>query len=284
MSKKLELKETAQRIFSENGYHLTSIQQLAKETGMSKGAFYNHFDSKEQLFTELIKDHHAAIFTYHNDSSDHTSHKQLLQKQIETELGLAHKNRSFLLTVFKEFPSKKGNDMTELMEKFRTDLLRMHKQLLEAAYGDAIDLLACDLTVILEGMMKEYMGLIIFYDLKISTVDVSKFIISSLDALVAARQHLQPILKESSLFNTEKLHEPLDHEVLEKLFSELVIAVNSLNIPDDQIKKYQDAVRKLQELEKTDEADPYLVEALLHYLKQEQELRSIIDQLEKMIF
>jgi AcrR family transcriptional regulator len=41
--------------FSSKGYHETTMDDVAKEIGISKGALYLYFDSKEQLFTEICK-------------------------------------------------------------------------------------------------------------------------------------------------------------------------------------------------------------------------------------
>lgn len=42
------------RLMSFNGYESTSISQIAKEAGISKGLMYNYFSSKEELLKALI--------------------------------------------------------------------------------------------------------------------------------------------------------------------------------------------------------------------------------------
>ena len=48
------IKEAALELFAHNGYHSTSISQIAKAAGVSKGLMYNYFDSKEALLHEII--------------------------------------------------------------------------------------------------------------------------------------------------------------------------------------------------------------------------------------
>ena len=43
------------RLFVAHGYHGTSIAAIAKATGVTKGAIYTHFSSKEDLLLTLIK-------------------------------------------------------------------------------------------------------------------------------------------------------------------------------------------------------------------------------------
>jgi len=48
-----ELLDVAQRLFARNGYDGTSVNQIIGELGVSKGAFYHYFESKEDLVEAL---------------------------------------------------------------------------------------------------------------------------------------------------------------------------------------------------------------------------------------
>ncbi len=52
---------TGLRLFSEKGYHATSIRQITKAAGISKGLLYNYFDSKEDLLRHIIFDFAEGI-------------------------------------------------------------------------------------------------------------------------------------------------------------------------------------------------------------------------------
>lgn len=43
----------ARRLFSERGYESTTIADIVAATGMSKGAFYHHFKSKEEVYDRI---------------------------------------------------------------------------------------------------------------------------------------------------------------------------------------------------------------------------------------
>jgi AcrR family transcriptional regulator len=49
-------------LFVRNGYHGTSIGDIMSKVGMTKGAFYSHFDSKGDLFLRLIEEYRARFF------------------------------------------------------------------------------------------------------------------------------------------------------------------------------------------------------------------------------
>jgi len=51
-----QLMDFATRRFAEQGYHPTSVSEIVSGLGVGKGVFYWYFDSKEQLFLEILKD------------------------------------------------------------------------------------------------------------------------------------------------------------------------------------------------------------------------------------
>ncbi|MDT7828942.1 TetR/AcrR family transcriptional regulator [Pricia sp. S334] len=62
MEKSLKRMATMQRmqatgleLFYKNGYYNTSIDDILKELSLSKGAFYYHFDSKEDFFVQIVE-------------------------------------------------------------------------------------------------------------------------------------------------------------------------------------------------------------------------------------
>ena len=68
-------------IFNKNGYAATSISDITKATGLTKGAIYGNFESKEQLaiaaFKFMVKSLMKAIVK-HMDKSDSPIEKLLL--------------------------------------------------------------------------------------------------------------------------------------------------------------------------------------------------------------
>ncbi|PRX25128.1 TetR family transcriptional regulator [Orenia metallireducens] len=54
ISKKDSIINAALKLFSNNGYHKTTVSQIAKEAKVAKGTVYWYFDSKKQLFQAII--------------------------------------------------------------------------------------------------------------------------------------------------------------------------------------------------------------------------------------
>lgn len=49
-----KIMESAIRLFSARGYNKASVDEICAEAGISKGAFYHHFKSKQALFLALL--------------------------------------------------------------------------------------------------------------------------------------------------------------------------------------------------------------------------------------
>ncbi len=55
-ARKREFLEVALRLFSEEGYDGTTIQDIIDAVGVSKGTFYHYFDGKQDVVEELARD------------------------------------------------------------------------------------------------------------------------------------------------------------------------------------------------------------------------------------
>ncbi|OGO01619.1 MAG: hypothetical protein A2Y72_01605, partial [Chloroflexi bacterium RBG_13_53_26] len=54
--------QTAERLFGEKGYHGLSIDEIARESGVSKGLIFYHFTSKKALVERILEDALAELF------------------------------------------------------------------------------------------------------------------------------------------------------------------------------------------------------------------------------
>lgn len=50
----MQLLEVALAVFGEHGYHETSMNEIAAAAGVTKPVLYQHFDSKQELYLELL--------------------------------------------------------------------------------------------------------------------------------------------------------------------------------------------------------------------------------------
>ena len=52
-----QLYDASARLFASQGYHATSLRELAEALGLNKSSLYHYFDSKQQLLYQLLDDY-----------------------------------------------------------------------------------------------------------------------------------------------------------------------------------------------------------------------------------
>lgn len=55
---RLAIEDAAMELFLEQGYHATSMRQIAERANLALGGIYNHFAGKEEIFEAIIVDKH----------------------------------------------------------------------------------------------------------------------------------------------------------------------------------------------------------------------------------
>lgn len=111
--------KVAFNLFLLKSYKEVTMAELVEKTGMSKGAFYHYFKSKEQLFLEAVKNRMSSItpdFSIFDKNSLYEFYHQyaVYQKRILNSLqlygddldrGLTVDYYSFVFDALKVFPS-----------------------------------------------------------------------------------------------------------------------------------------------------------------------------------
>jgi AcrR family transcriptional regulator len=117
---KLRIIEAGARVFTERGYYKTKMDDIADVLGVSKGAIYQYFKSKEQLFFDVIefilefrKDEMMSIIQSDNPMRIATG------EFFEMKISRSLQTRSFGLDLFFEAARNETlrARMTEIYEK-----------------------------------------------------------------------------------------------------------------------------------------------------------------------
>lgn len=116
--RRTEILRTAMKLFTQRGYAAISLGQIANEVGVTKSALYNHFRSKESLFTEVLCSLLDLIATGVNAASEREIPFRVTLRLI-TERALLH--------------TPVTADMDEMMRDVRAHLSpEQQEQVLEA--------------------------------------------------------------------------------------------------------------------------------------------------------
>ena len=89
-----KIQQAALEEFSQKGFLGASLRQIVKNAGVTTGAFYGYFSSKEALFASIVEPHAAALMGKFMEAQ--TTFAELPEKEqpehmgIESSLSLIH--------------------------------------------------------------------------------------------------------------------------------------------------------------------------------------------------
>jgi AcrR family transcriptional regulator len=167
MIKKQLIMEKALELFAQQGFEATTIQQITDYCGISKGAFYLSFKSKDELIVALV-DHFMNQFT---SDIDHivntTSDKDLLFEFYYSIFHSFQKHSDFAKVLIKEQTSFNQEFLMKKMHYYDRLIEKMILSMIERLYGEAIDQTKYDLIYCIKGFMTTYSHLFLFYNVPI---------------------------------------------------------------------------------------------------------------------
>ena len=96
--RRLAIIQAALELFALRGYQRTSISEIAKTAGISKGLMYNYFENKEDLLKSVViynfKEASDALYALFTDKINTLSHQELLAFIIEAFFQMMQENKA----------------------------------------------------------------------------------------------------------------------------------------------------------------------------------------------
>ena len=80
------IQQAAMEEFSEKGFLGASLRQIVKQAGVTTGAFYGYFSSKEALFASIVEPHAAALMGRFMEAQ--TAFAEMPEKEQPEHMGL----------------------------------------------------------------------------------------------------------------------------------------------------------------------------------------------------
>jgi len=105
----------AHELFTKQGYHGTSMRQIAQKVDLALGGLYNHFPGKEQVFRAVFEAYHPvlevlpALTTARGDTVE-----EFLQDAVDRIIDALEKRPQFINLLFIEVVEFKSAHMGEL--------------------------------------------------------------------------------------------------------------------------------------------------------------------------
>lgn len=93
-----EILKAAEELFGKEGYESTTVNDIVRKCGMTKGAFYYYFKTKDEVLDRLFTDHYNAIYETATPVIKNTdlSWEEKLKEIISLSRGIGLSKKSFV--------------------------------------------------------------------------------------------------------------------------------------------------------------------------------------------
>lgn len=220
MLKKQLIMEKALELFSEQGFEATSVQQITERCGISKGAFYLSFKTKDELIISMVE-HYLQQFIADVDQVVRSSlSKDIILVEFYKSIFQAFKNNAASARVF--FNEKVLLSKKELFQKimaYDADMSKSIIYMLEQLYQDELHETKYDVMYCIKGFMKSYSELFIFSDIPLDLDQLAKSLAEKTE-IIARHTTIPFITEELVQLTPEPYHEKVSQESLLELIEQ----------------------------------------------------------------
>ena len=118
--------QAAHDLFIQQGYHGTSMRQIATQAGIALGGLYNHFESKEQVFKAVFIEYHPyrEILPLIADAQEKNI-EQFLRTSIHRMIATMQQRPDFMNLMFIEIVEFKSAHIQELFDLINPQAMQL---------------------------------------------------------------------------------------------------------------------------------------------------------------
>ncbi|MDE3840116.1 TetR family transcriptional regulator [Bacillus methanolicus] len=176
--------DAAMKLFANKGFDATSIQEIANEAGISKGAFYIYFKSKESLLIAIFKYYYETIKARMDEiKSLDLPPRDMFVEHIVCLYSEISKHKEFIIMQTREQAIPFNESIAEFINSMHIETYQFYKKSMTAIYGKNIVPYLGDLSIILQGIFQSYLQLILFQNNPIDFYKLAGFILRRADDL-----------------------------------------------------------------------------------------------------
>jgi len=160
--------EKSLELFAKQGFEATSVQQITEYCGISKGAFYLSFKSKDELILALI-DHFLMQFTADIDYvvKNTKDDEQLFYDFYYTTFNSFLKHSDFGKVLMKEQTQSFNKELLIKMQSYDKLYEKSIMTMIDRMYGEEIEHIKYDLMYCIKGFASTYSHLFLFQNVSI---------------------------------------------------------------------------------------------------------------------
>lgn len=154
--RKQHVLNAAKRLFLENGFANTSIQNILDEAGISKGTFYNYFNSKNECLISIIEDSTENSSVLREElAAGRQDGPGLLADQILVCLQMNREQK--IIRLYEAILHSGDPDLRNYMKAVHLSELAWLERRLTDVYGEQSRPFAADAALMHFGMLGQYL-------------------------------------------------------------------------------------------------------------------------------
>ena len=190
---RLAIEDAAIKLFLKQGYHATSMRQIAEEADLALGGIYNHFASKDEIFEGIIVDKHPykqilpALLAAQGETVE-----EFFRSAFQIVISELDQRPEFVNLLFIELVEFKGKHGSLLLKEVAPKILPVFEKLIKSRKSLRVTNPAV--------LLRSFVGMIMSY--YITGMLISNSVINKLMPSNASDQYvdifLHGILKESA--------------------------------------------------------------------------------------
>ncbi|NEU31147.1 TetR/AcrR family transcriptional regulator [bacterium LRH843] len=213
---------TAQRLFIENGFSATSVQDILTASNISKGTFYNYFSSKNECLIAILEYVHDKAAKKRRELliGQCISDKNVLIEQILIRMQM---NKEFnIISLFEAIFHSHDPDLRMFIKKYHLEELTWLAGRLVDVYGEEAAPFVSDCSAMMLGIIRQ-MNLIWTARSKkeMSSIELIRYTMRRIDSIIPAMiQSNDVLLKDEASFfpgRSEDEHPDTKHQLLTQL-------------------------------------------------------------------
>lgn len=267
MIKKQLIMEKAIELFAKQGFEATSVQQITEQCGISKGAFYLSFKSKDELIIALIDHFMIQIISDIDYMVKNTENSnELLYKFYYSTYHSFHKHSDFARMFMKEQTQTFNQEFISKTRYYDSLIDNIILTMIDRLYGEAVKETKYDLLFCIKGFMRTYSELFLFYNVTLDLNLLSRSLVEKTN-LLAEHTSIpfisQELMKMFELSTFEDITKEQILEVMEQKIEEL----------EDSIEKESLTILKLHIIDPN--LHPVIVKGLIENVRNHPHCKSI---------
>ncbi len=276
MTKKAEkILDIAGQLFLEQGYRSTNMQSIADKCGISKGAIYLHFKSKELLLIALLQRMDDQLFSKLEalEGDNRLTARERFKAQLMCQVDLSAEQKQLSDMFIQD-----AMNFTEELHRFAGETRRRwqlaQKRAVLEYFGEEVSPWQVDVSLIITGMLNEYASYWLLEDVQLPLDPLIEMTVFSAEHIVQGLLEHKP----SAVLNDELMpsNETLEQSAKLRWENKVAKLTHALSAQVENLKKISEksewealvkTQQKLVDEMRAEASDLVLLRALLASLR-----------------